>query len=138
MNDIESALINKIELESKIQAIIEEDNHSNNTVHFYYEESAEHGVDLSIITHNPVHNTNFLFHKSWGVTEELALQNALQYLSTHRNTENSYTVEWSETDKKLTTSYFTGRDPFAVLNKFYHGKNPNKFQIFLIKLNPIS
>ncbi len=132
------ATSSKIELESKIQFLIEEDTHHNSSVHFVYDASTDHGIDLSIITHNPVHDTNFLFHKSWGATEELALQNALKYLMSHRDVENSYTVEWHEKNKPIVTSYFTGRDIFAVLNKFYHGKNPNDFAIFLIKLSPIA
>jgi len=128
----------KIHYESKIQLLIEEDNCNKNSVHFKYEPSISNGINLSIITHNPVCDTSFLYHKSWGATEELALISAFKYLKSHKNIENNYTVEWFEKNKPIVISYFTGIDIFDVLNKFYHDKNPNNFTILLIKLSPIA
>ncbi len=128
-----------IDLESRIEKIIDEDNLPSCTVHFKYEPSIENTVELSIITHNPVHKTDFLLYKSWGLTEQLALESAYRYLSTHRNEEQVFTVQWKRKGNTTTnTSYFSGHDMSEVLDKFYHGKNKREFIIFYIKLNPIS
>lgn len=128
----------KIYLESRIQSIVEEDNVHSCTVHLSYSPSSQHGIDLSIITHNPVHGTNFLFYKTWGLSEENALRNAYDYLSNHRVYESTYTMEWKEKGGKITTSYFTGKSMLDVLHKFYFNKTEENYTIFLIKLNPIS
>jgi len=129
----------KIELESLIQTIVEVDNASACTVHFDYRPGIGHYIDLSIITHNPIHGTDFLFHKSSGMTDEHALQNAYNYLIHHRSNESTFTIEWKKKDEAHTVvSYFSGDNMLDVLRKFYFNKNVDDFIVFSTKLNPLS
>ena len=128
----------KIELENQIHKFIQEDNPSGNTVHFDYDEDIYHMIKLTVFTYNPIHRTTFVFLQGCGKTKESALKDALLRLSAFRKAENSYTVEWCETGKETHISYFKGRDILEVLDKFFYKKNKTEYQIFLIKLNPIS
>ena len=54
----------------------------------------------------------------------------------------SYTVEWCKIQHgRLGTtniSYFYCKNAKEVVNKFYHGKTEDNYEIYNIKLNPIS
>lgn len=128
----------KTTLENKIKAIIEQDNKNNCAVTFFYEE-ADNGVDLFIVTHNPIHNTDFLYYKTWSLTEVTALNSAFLSLLGNKKKELTFTVEWKRNDEaKSHISFFSGINMFDVLNKFYHNKVESEYSIFQIKLNPIS
>ena len=55
---------------------------------------------------------------------------------------SSFTVEWCKKEKgtygEYQKSYFYCENAKEVSDKFYAGKNPSDYEVFLIKLNPIS
>ena len=132
-------LISKDELEKNIIKFIQTDNINRCVVEFVYAPGNSNGVDLFVITNNPVHGNPFLFSKSWGVTEEQALKNLIFSLEhPSKKEESTYTVTWEKVGGTTQNSHFSGNDIFEVLKKFYHEKNPKEYIIFNIKLNPIS
>lgn len=125
--------------EKIITDFINENNSNRCTAEFVYAPSEFFGVDLYVITHNPVHKNNFLFSKSWGVSEEDALERCMKSLDKIRKkSENNYTVTWEKVGGTTQNSYFSGKDIYEVLEKFLFQKNPEEYIIFNIKLNPIS
>lgn len=129
----------KQDLEKKIIDFINQNNSNRCDVEFIYSPGNNHGIELFVITHNPIHKTPFLFSKSWGVTEEIALENLIESLYHPKKKEEvTYTVTWEKIGSTTQNSYFSGNDMYEVLNKFYHDKNPKEYIIFNIKLNPIS
>jgi len=129
----------KLDLEIRISSFIEKDNINKCEVEFVYAPGSNHGIDLYIITHNPIHKIPFLFLKTWGVTEETALENALIELEhPNKGNENPYTIVWEKIGENTQKSYFSGYSMYEILDKFYYGKNPKEYIIFEVKLNPIS
>ncbi len=127
------------ELENIILNHINKNNSNKCTVDFVYSPSEHQGMDLYVITHNPVHKSNFLFSKTWGVSEFEALQKCVNNLGKpDKSSENNYTVTWEKVGGTTQNSYFTGQDVYDVLNKFYFQKIKEEYIIFNIKLNPVS
>ena len=105
---------------------------------------------LDLATSNPRHQQTFLYHTTTGFGEMDALNKMEEYVKETRNTKNTYTIQWSMADKnELHTSYFTGKNIYEVLDKFYYGAGvftkdgaPGKAItgtiIFNISLNPLS
>lgn len=136
-----------IELESKITLLLNKNNSSNCTVHFEY--STTHEFDDApvlpntnvayITTHNPIHNTSFLFGKFYGGDDESALESALSYIEKNIQTQYTYTVEWKQNGFDGThTSYFAGENMMDVFKKFYFGKKYTDYLIYSIKTNPVA
>jgi hypothetical protein len=129
----------KQDLEKQIIDLINKDNSNRCDAEFVYSPGDNNGIELFVITHNPIHKTPFLFSKSWGTTEENALVNLIQQLNhPKKKEENTFTVTWEKIGESTQNSYFVGNNIYEVLDKFYHGKNPKEYIIFNIKLNPIS
>jgi hypothetical protein len=130
----------KEDLEKQIIDLIEKDNSNRCDVEFVYAPGNHNGIDLFVITHNPIHKTAFLFSKDWGLTEENALENLIKELHhpNKKKEEFTFTVTWEKVGSTTQNSYFSGTDMYDVLDKFYHGKNPKEYVIFNVKLNPIS
>ncbi len=133
---------NKLSIEKLENIVINHINKNNSnkcTVDFVYSPSEHQGMDLYVITHNPVHKNNFLFSKTWGVSEFDALQKCVDKLDKpDKPSENNYTVTWEKIGGTTQNSYFTGIDIEEVLKKFYFQKVKEEYIIFNIKLNPIS
>lgn len=129
----------KLDLETRISSFIEKSNINHCSIEFVYAPGSNQGLDLYVITHNPIHKNSFLFLKTWGITEEIALENALFELNhPNKGNENSYTVTWEKIGNSTQNSYFSGYSIYEVLDKFYHNKNPKEYIIFGVQLNPIS
>lgn len=140
--------MSKEELENEIANIIKNDNgcetrfeyesvtniknHNFNTTTLYEEE-------VRAMTFNPKTNESFLMFKATGVSEIKALENILDYVKNHRVTYYSHTILWSnKRDNMMNTSYFYAKDAFEALSKFYHGKNREDYNVFEVKMNPLS
>ncbi|MBL0910966.1 MAG: hypothetical protein IBJ09_01245 [Bacteroidia bacterium] len=105
---------------------------------FEFSEEADR-TQLHLFTINSKHQQRFLFHSSVGYTKMEALVDMLQYVKEFRNTENSYTIQWSlKGDNSLHTSYFRAKDIFQALEKFSFGRDRNTMVVFSITLNPLS
>ncbi|GAB4420701.1 MAG: hypothetical protein OHK0039_34590 [Bacteroidia bacterium] len=105
---------------------------------FNYVESAE-GVGLELITINPKHDQSFLFHAVSGSDKQDALQKMVEYVLQNSKQKSSYTVQWTQKGLgELHTSYFRARDIYEVLEKFYHGRDKDRYTIFSITLNPVA
>jgi len=105
---------------------------------FDFQES-EGESELYVITVNPRHNQSFLFHTTKGFSRVDALQQMLEYVKTHRDKKNSYTIQWSvKGDNELHTSYFRAKDIPEAIDKLHFGRDPNSVNIFSVVLNPIA
>ncbi|MGQ3013704.1 MAG: hypothetical protein ACT6QS_08360 [Flavobacteriales bacterium] len=105
---------------------------------FEFSEEADRTL-LHLFTINSKHQQRFLFHASVGYTKMEALVDMLQYVKEFRNTENSYTIQWSlKGDNSLHTSYFRAKDIFQALEKFSFGRDRTTMVVFSITLNPLS
>lgn len=94
---------------------------------------------LQLATSNPRHQQTFLFHTTTGFGEMDALNKMEEYVTENKNTKSTYTIQWAMTDKnELHTSYFTGKNIYEVLDKFYYGKAITGTIIFNLSLNPLS
>ena len=63
----------------------------------------------------------------------------LDYVKTHREKKNSYTIQWSmRNSNELHTSYFRAKDVLEAIEKLYFGRDANSLIIFSVVLNPIS
>lgn len=95
---------------------------------------------LEVYTQNKhTHGEKFLLCKSAGVDKEAALERALKYIKVEQFTEYTYTVQWRmKSHQDLNTSYFRGKTPYEVLDKFYMGKDLTKYIIWSISINPIA
>jgi hypothetical protein len=105
---------------------------------FHY--SNEDGkTTLQLATMNPRHQQTFLFHTTQGFGEIDALNKMQEYVQENKNTRSTYTIQWAmEGINDLHTSYFTGKNIYEVLDKFYYGKAITSTIIFNISLNPLS
>ena len=94
---------------------------------------------LELATLNPRHQQTFLFHTTTGFGEMDALNKMEEYIKGTKNTKSTYTIQWAMADtSELHTSYFTGKNIYEVLDKFYYGKAITGTIIFNISLNPLS
>lgn len=94
---------------------------------------------LQLATMNPRHSQIFLFHTTTGFGEMDALNKMQEYVQENKNSKSTYTIQWAIADTNdLQTSYFTGKNLYEVLDKFYYGKAVTGTIIFNITLNPLS
>jgi hypothetical protein len=96
-------------------------------------------VKLDLITVNPRHNQSFLYHSEIGYDKVDVLGKMLDYIKTHKEKENSYTVQWAvHGEKELQTSYFRAKNIYDALDKLYYGRDVNAITVFSVVMNPIS
>jgi hypothetical protein len=94
---------------------------------------------LNLITNNPRHNQSFLFHFTVGINKEDALNKMLSYVKNYRDTDNSYTIQWSaKGDSELHTSYFRARNIYEALDKLYFGRDMATITVYNVVMNPVS
>ncbi|RIJ42604.1 hypothetical protein [Pontibacter oryzae] len=94
---------------------------------------------LDLITVNPRHQQSFLFHSEVGYDRLDVLRKMLEYVTSYRDMESSYTVQWmSRDEKELNTSYFRARNMYEALDKLYFGRDINTITVFSVVLNPVS
>jgi len=141
-----------LNLEHQITAFLNTDNKSNCTVHFDYRE--EHSFDkgkgngnnptteweVTARTYNPVTEETFLLKSTIAKTKEIALKKIFDILKKQKG-ENSFTVKWAkkgDNTEGIIDSYFFVHDVLDVVENFFHGKNPEEYIVYEIKLNPIS
>lgn len=106
---------------------------------FEYDDLSSGKVRLNLITVNPRHNQSFLFHYVEGYDRVQCLSQMLDYVKTHREKKNSYTIQWSmRNSNELHTSYFRAKDVLEAIEKLYFGRDANSIIIFSVVLNPIS
>lgn len=132
------------DLERKISETIKQDN--NRSVHFEYNKSLvnEHGMILkpfkvSAWTFNNINNESFLLKCEEGESYADCLFKILDWLENVPKSKDYFTVRWKKIGVDgLNVSYFQCKDVIELVEKFYEGKNINEYQIFEIKMNPIS
>ncbi len=96
-------------------------------------------VHLALMTENPRHNQQFLFHKSSGANAIQALESLLEYIREHRSQEPTYTIQWRAFgESELHTSYFSAPNILGALDKFFHGRDLHAITVFSVTLNPLS
>jgi hypothetical protein len=106
---------------------------------FNYTNTEEGRTTLELTTLNPRHQQTFLFHTTSGFGEMDALNKMMDYVAENKNTKSTYTIQWAVAEKNdLHTSYFTGKNIYEVLDKFYYGKAITGTIIFSLSLNPLS
>lgn len=94
---------------------------------------------LDLITINPRHNQSFLFHSETGSDKVDALRKMLDYVTSSKEKENSYTIQWvAKGNHELHTSYFRAGNILEALEKLYYGRDRNTITVFSVVLNPIS
>lgn len=101
----------------------------------------DHGgrTKLNLVTVNPRHEQSFLFHSVEGIDKVDALQKMLSYVKTYRDSESSYTIQWSaKSAKELQTSYFRARNIHEALDKLFYGRDMNAITVFSVVLNPLT
>ena len=141
--------MNKIEIENSIAEIIKNDNGCETSFEYEKVPTIIHGdfgdnvvdrEEVKAITLNPKTNESFLMFKTYGNTEIEALSIMLEYVTLHKTVYYSHTITWRNVNKSETTntSYFYGKNALEALEKFYHGKNPNDYMVFNVKLNPMA
>ena len=110
------------------------------TGHVIFDFTSQEGVvKLDLITINPRHEQSFLFHTTKAIDKKEALEKMLEYVATQHKNEQTYTVQWRKVgDAELHTSYFSARNMYDALDKFYFNRELNSFNIFSITLNPIA
>ena len=122
--------------------ILEEVRKTNprHTVHFDYSNTER----VKVTTFNPLLSESFML-ASVKVEEstEKALREVLNYVKTHREEYNSFTVIWAKKlkeagDPKPAPSVFYCNSIRQVLDKFYDGKDEDMYIIYEIKMNPIA
>lgn len=124
--------------------IFNKDNPDKCTVHFHY--SLLDAVmnlphNLAVTTYNPVKDATFLLLKVAAMSSFEAIQKAVTELQTMHRLEYyaSYTVVWSKVGDQLQhTSYFYGKSPMEVLEKFYALHSKEDIIFYSLKLNPLS
>jgi hypothetical protein len=110
------------------------------TVQFTYSDP----YDVKVTTFNPLLGEFFtLATVSSELSKEDALQQVLNYIKTHREEYNSFTVIWAKKivgsdDTKPAPSVFYCNSIRQVLDKFFDGKDEDMYIIYEIKMNPIS
>jgi len=122
--------------------ILEEVRKTNpkHTVQFAYSNTYE----VKVTTFNPLLAEFFtLATVSSKISKEDALHTVLNYIKTHREEYNSFTVIWAKKivgsdDTKPAPSVFYCNSIRQVLDKFFDGKEEDMYIIYEIKMNPIS
>lgn len=125
---------------SRLQKQIENYIDNDKTELVFDFKSLDGKIQLDLITVNPFHRQSFLFNSVIGVDKFDALKKMMEYVISHREKENTYTIQWvdkSATDD-LQTSYFRSKNMYEALDKFYYGRDINSINIFSITLNPLS
>jgi hypothetical protein len=126
------------ELEKKYAEIAHLMGMERENLQFQYSREGDRTV-LHLITVNPRHRQSFLFHTETGFGEMDTVAKLVEYIKTYRQAKDSYTIQWAMRDSdELHTSYFRGANIYAVLDKFYFGKDIHSTIIFSISLNPLS
>jgi len=101
--------------------------------------SFEGKTKLDLITINPRHEQSFLFHSETGADKVDALKKMLDYVTSYKEKENSYTIQWvANGNHELHTSYFRAGNILEALEKLYYGRDRNTITVFSVVLNPIS
>lgn len=96
-------------------------------------------IKLDLITINPRHNQSFLFKTITGFDKTDTLNKMLDYVKTHKEKENSYTIQWTARGmNELQTSYFRAKNIYDAMDKLYYGRDMNNITVFSIVLNPIA
>ena len=94
---------------------------------------------LDLITINPRHEQSFLFHSETGADKVDSLRKMLDYVTSSKEKENSYTIQWvAKGNHELHTSYFRAGNILEALEKLYYGRDRNTITVFSVVLNPIS
>ena len=94
---------------------------------------------LDLITVNPRHEQSFLFRYETGRDKVDCLEKMLAYVRSYRDTESSYTLQWSARgDQALQTSYFRAHNVYEALDKLYFDRDLNTITVFSVVLNPSS
>lgn len=108
--------------------------------HVVFDFSLNEGVTkLDLITINPRHEQSFLYHTTKAIDKKEALEKMSEYVATQSKNESTYTVQWRKVgDSELHTSYFSARNMYEALDKFYYNREMNSFNIFSITLNPVA
>lgn len=105
---------------------------------FDYEE-IEGRTRLSLVTINPRHRQQFLFHTTEGLSKDEAGEKMLDYIRNTRDAENSYTIQWAmKGTTDLHTSYFRAPDIYSALDKLHYGRDASSLTVYVVQLNPIS
>lgn len=138
-----------LNLQHQIATFIDTDNVSKCTVHFDYNENYLDKGNIgknpatewtvSAITVNPTTDETFLLKTETAPTKEKALKKILEYIKKQKG-ESSFSVTWIKKGEgsKTNMSHFYCHDMIDVVEKFFHGKNPEEYVVFEIKLNPIA
>lgn len=145
----------KKRLEVEISTIIRNDNGCE--THFEYEsvpfihksDPIEQGYgsasfiatlqEVRAITTNPITKASFLLFKTTDETEVDGLNRILEYVKYHKNVYYSHTIKWSsKKDNNVVVSYFYGKDAMEALEKFYHGKVRAEYNVYEVKMNPLT
>jgi carbamoylphosphate synthase large subunit len=96
-------------------------------------------VKLNLITVNSRHNQSFLFHSVVGIDKIDALKKMLAYVESYRESENSYTIQWTaRNNRELHTSYFRAKSIYEALDKLYYGREVNSITVYSVVMNPIA
>jgi len=129
-----------IDLEESIRNRIMKQNSSQ--VSFVYS-SPNDKHKLEVITKNPLHKEVFTaIVTSEHVSRLECLKEVDKYLQNiydDKTTEYlTYEITWLKKSTERYVSYFYGKDPIEVMNKFYYGKDKNNYTIMKMELMPIS
>ncbi len=108
--------------------------------HVVFDFSQHEGVTkLDLITINPRHEQSFLYHTIKAIDKKEALEKMLEYIASTNHSENTFTIQWRKVgDAELHTSYFSARNMYEALDKFYFNRELNSFNIFSVTLNPMA
>jgi|TARA_B110000483_G_scaffold20269_2_gene22493 hypothetical protein len=94
---------------------------------------------LDLITISQRHEQSFLYHTTKAIDKKEALEKMYEYVATQHKNESTYTLQWRKVgDTELHTSYFSARNMYEALDKFYYNREMNSFNIFSIALNPVA
>lgn len=135
MKDLSSVHVECARLQNEIEDYL---GLKGNSLIFEYREQ-EGKTRLDLITVNPRHNQSFLFHTVVGHDKIDALQKMMDYITTYKEKESSYTIQWIvKGNKELNTSYFRAKNMYDALDKLYYGRDMNQITVFSVVLNPVS
>ena len=126
-------------IEASIIKLVESD---GKTVHFDYHkfkefEGEEDYFSAAAVSYNSATNSSFLIKKvSYKRNFEIALNEILDYMINMKVSSRSYTVCWEKIEKghlgSTNTSYFYCKNAKEVIEKFYHGKIEEEYNISLL------
>lgn len=149
-----------MELEAQIQQTIKQDNGA--VVHFEFSTISgkinkgsgfkdDEVTMVQAFTYNANSEEFFLLYSAIAEDKVKALEMILNYCRTHKKDMKSYTVRWMRkrivgkvgdelpaSAFDMQVSFFYCENPQDVLDKFYAGKDENHYEIYELKLNPMS